>query len=97
MRQKYIQTKAKSIGNTAWILSESTAHSFSESEPLVFKAGISTNWGTAPDNSHILLRSNNVNYGGIFTRDGKIIPILAHVYTGNGRPGNTTRQLQQQV
>ena len=63
---------------------------------LVLKAGISTNSGTAPDYIHIFFRSNNVNYGCILSRYGKIIPIIAHISTGNGSPGITTRWFQQQ-
>ena len=84
MRQNLKQGKVRSINNSPWVLNESMAHSFSESEPLKHKGGISTNCGNAPDNIHIFLRSNNVNYGGILTTDGKIIPILTHVYTKKG-------------
>ena len=97
MREKLKQEKASSIDNPAWDLNESMAHILSESEPLVLKAGINTSWGTAPDHIHFFLRSNNVNYGGILTTVVKIIPIFVHVYTGNGRPGNTIQQLQQQT
>ena len=94
MRQDLVQGKARSIDKPASLLSKGIAHSFSSSDPLLHKAGVSTNWGTAPHHIRIFLRSNNVNYGGISTGDGKIIPIFAN---GNGRPGNTSRQLQQQV
>ena len=96
MRQKLLQKKHRNIEDPAEFLIEFMGHSFSESDALVLKVGIRTNWGTARDQIHIFLFSNNVNYGGLLTRDGKIIPIPAHVYTGNGSPDITTRQFQQQ-
>ena len=96
MKQKFIQEKARSIDNPAWVLNQSMAHSFSEGDHFVLKAGISTNWGTAPDHIHIFPHSNNVNYGSILSRHGKIIPVIARISTGNGSPGITTRQIQQQ-
>ena len=85
------------MDNPVWVLNKSMAHSFSESDSPVLKDGISTSWDTAADHIHIFFRSKNVNYSRILSRHGKIIPINAHISTGNGSFGITTRQFQQQV
>ena len=72
-------------------LDENMEGSFSESEPIRFKAVVSSHWDTAPDLIHILLCSTNINCGGFLCSHGKITS-PCHVSVGEGSPSVNTRR-----